>query len=412
MLDLNDPIVSELVKARVKLLLGKPWFGTLATRLELVDASTWCQTAATDGRHFFYNREFIKSLTLPELLFLVGHEVLHVVYDHLGRRNGRDPKLWNMAADYIINYTLKQEAVGTMPAQGLYDPKYTDEMTAEEVYELLKKNSVTIKMPLDQHLQLGDDDDDQDGEGKGQGQDSVDVTVTGKDGPPKLTEEDLQRIRSEIRSAAIQAAQQVGAGKVPAGVRRMIEALTQPKLDWRTLLDSHVRSSVKDDYTFQRISRRAWDTGMLFPSQDNLETVKLWCAIDASGSMSEEMLRDLLSEVKGIMQTFPDFEIGIMTFDTQIYNVQTFTPSNIHEIEEYPLAGGGGTMFECCWEYFKKEGIIPERFVMFTDGYPGGSWGDEQYCSTLFVIHGTTTIEAPFGVTAYYEEPSKLRSGA
>jgi predicted metal-dependent peptidase len=718
MLDLNDPIVSELVKARVKLLLGKPWFGTLATRLELVDASTWCQTAATDGRHFFYNREFIKSLTLPELLFLVGHEVLHVVYDHLGRRNGRDPKLWNMAClawgtpvlmadgtvqpiqrvlpgdhvaspfgpsrvlgnifsgikptvnfsvgtrnvratldhkfatstgtfeyaakitrdgghgyvlnsagnegvrsgelwndvvdgivvgngrdvyehlefpyaarahgeqvfaqavqhaalslaaasggsvsrghlgrrghhhgadtwkvcaaddyrhehifslarlvggtrillhgeeeqlgaavlpadhwgmgdrasadaifalsrrqaaarvdlaarygdsdvaavawaaaggshgasegtpriecarfsfregsgalqpvfdlvteagsffangilthncDYIINYTLKQEAVGTMPAQGLYDPKYTDEMTAEEVYELLKKNSVTIKMPLDQHLQLGNDDDDQDGEGKGQGQDSVDVTVTGKDGPPKLTEEDLQRIRSEIRSAAIQAAQQVGAGKVPAGVRRMIEALTQPKLDWRTLLDSHVRSSVKDDYTFQRISRRAWDTGMLFPSQDNLETVKLWCAIDASGSMSEEMLRDLLSEVKGIMQTFPDFEIGIMTFDTQIYNVQTFTPSNIHEIEEYPLAGGGGTMFECCWEYFKKEGIIPERFVMFTDGYPGGSWGDEQYCSTLFVIHGTTTIEAPFGVTAYYEEPSKLRSGA
>jgi predicted metal-dependent peptidase len=82
--NLDDPVVKAIVAARVNLLLEKPFFGTLATRLTLVDASSWCKTAATEGRHFYYNREFIKSLTPAQLRFLIGHEVLHVVYDHMG----------------------------------------------------------------------------------------------------------------------------------------------------------------------------------------------------------------------------------------------------------------------------------------------------------------------------------------
>lgn len=424
MTDLSDPIVAEIVKARIKLLFEKPFFGNLAARLILVDASSWCKTAATDGRHLYYNREFIKSLDIKkgELLFLVAHEVLHCVYDHLGRRGGRDPKMWNMANDYIINWTLIEEKVGAMPPQGLYDKRYTDAMTSEEVYDLLKKDSVTIKMPLDEHLELGNDDDKKDGQGNSQGQgQSVEVTVMGKDGPPKLSEEDLQRIRSEIKAAMIQAAQAVGAGKVPAGIRRMIEELTNPKLDWRSLLDAQIRSTVKDDYTFQRLSRRTMalnaagehgDGGFgyrvpLLPAQDVLNTIKIAVAIDTSGSMTEEMLRDFLSETYGIMVTFPSFEVHLFTFDTEIYEPKTFTPENIDEIKDYPMKGGGGTMFEACWEYMKREGIEPERFIMFTDGYPGGTWGDPNYCDTLFVIHGDHSRTAPFGITAYYEPKAK-----
>lgn len=292
-----------------------------------------------------------------------------------------------------------------MPPQGLFDRKYTDEMTAEEVYELLKKNSVTIKMPLDEHLEMAGEDGEGDG-GDQQGQ-SVSVTVTGKDGPPKLTEEDLQRIRNEIKSAVIQTAQQVGAGNVPAGIRRMIDSLIQPKLDWRSLLDAHVRSSVKDDYTFQRIARRTWSTGALMPAQNNMETVEVAVAIDASGSMTEEMLRDLLSETMGIMQTFPDFRVHLWTFDTEVYDYVVFTPENVHDVANYPLRGGGGTAFECCYEFMRREGIEPPRFVMFTDGYPNSTWGDPSYCDTLFIIHGNTSIVAPFGLTAYYDEPDK-----
>ena len=408
--DLNDPVYREIVSARVKLLFEKPFFGHLASRLIAVDASSWCKTAATDGRHLYYNREFVKALTKPELLFLICHEVLHCVYDHLGRRGGRDPKIWNMANDYIVNWTCKDQNVGTMPANGLYEAKWTDELHSEELYEILKKNSVTIKMPLDEHLELGTDTGDGDGDDGdgGKGGRSVEVTVMGKDGPPKLTEEDMAKIRNELKAALIQTAQAVEAGKIPAGVRRMIAELIQPKMDWRALLDAHIRSSIKDDFTFQRMSRRSWghseEPSAIFPAQNFMDTVDVAVSIDASGSMSEGMLRDILSETKGIMLTFRDFVLKLWTFDTQVYSYKEFTPENIDEIDTYAIGGGGGTMFECNWEYMKREGIEPNRFVMFTDGYPGGSWGDENYCDTLFVIHGNKTIVAPFGMTAYYEE--------
>jgi predicted metal-dependent peptidase len=421
--NLDDPVVKEIVTARVKLLFEKPFFGQLASRMVIVDASSWCKTAATDGRNFYYNREFIKGLSKAELLFLIGHEVLHCVYDHLGRRGARDPKIWNMANDYIVNWTLKDQGVGSMPSMGLYDPKYTDAMHSEELYELLKKNSVTIKMPLDEHLELSGQGGDEDGDGDGEqggdpkegpgggspGQKTVDVTVMGKDGPPKLTEADIQKIRNEIRAAVIQTATQLGAGKVPAGVRRMIAELIEPKMDWRALLDAHIRSSIKDDYTFRRMSRRSWGTGKItgrrfvMPAQDFMDTVDVAVSIDASGSMSESMLRDILSETKGIMLTFRDFKLKLWTFDTKVYSYREFGPENIDEIDTYAIGGGGGTLFECNWEHMKAEGIEPHRFVMFTDGYPGGSWGDENYCDTLFVIHGNDSIVAPWGMTAYYD---------
>ena len=73
----------KLVTARIGLLLRAPFFGNLATRLQLVNADDWCPTAATDGRRFFYNSEFIHKMPLKQVEFLFGHEVLHVVYDHI-----------------------------------------------------------------------------------------------------------------------------------------------------------------------------------------------------------------------------------------------------------------------------------------------------------------------------------------
>jgi predicted metal-dependent peptidase len=271
------------------------------------------------------------------------------------------------------------------------------------VYELLMANSTVVKMTLDDHLEMAGP-----GDGAGEGQ-TVEVRVMGKDGPPTLTEEDLQQIRNEVRAATMQAAQSVGADSVPAGVKRLIEEFTQPKMDWRTLLDSHIKSTIKDDFTFQKISRRSL-AGMgsgnetIMPGQSTLETIDIAVAVDMSGSISKEQARDMLSEVKGIMETFGDFRLHLWTFDTRVYGYKLFTANNLDEIMEYDPQGGGGTSFECNWDYMKEHQIEPERFVMFTDGYPGYGWGDPDYVDTLFVIHGTTSIVAPFGLTAYYEE--------
>ena len=105
------------------------------------------------------------------------------------------------------------------------------------------------------------------------------------------------------------------------------------------------------------------------------------------------------------MSQYSAFRIHLFCFDTEVHNPQTFTEQNLEEIKEYELAGGGGTEFDCCFDYMKEEGIVPQKFVMFTDGYPWGSWGDESYCDSLFIVHGGyggSTPEAPFGITVPY----------
>jgi predicted metal-dependent peptidase len=407
--DSSEPVANEIVAARVKLLLEKPFFGNLATRLEAVEAP-WCRSAATDGRRLYYNREFIKGLSRPHLLFLVAHEVLHCVLDHLGRRGTRDPKIWNMACDYIVNYILVNERIGTMPPMGLYDSRYTDEMSVYEVYNLLKQNSVTIKLPLDDHLDLGNDTRESDNTNHPGG--CVEVTVMGHNGPPLLDEHDMEKMRADLKADLLQIAQQVGAGNLPLGVKRMLANLIEPKLDWRTLLDAHIRSQMRDDYTFQRLSRRTWGTGAIMPAQNFRERVECWCAIDASGSTTQEMVTVFLSEVKGIMESYADFRIGILCFDTEVYNVYEFTPENFDEVYRYDIRGGGGTMFEAIVEYFKREDIEPNRLAIFTDGLPNAGWGDPTYCDTIFIIHSNPRITAPYGLTCHYEDADRLAKAA
>ena len=141
----DHEIRERIVQSRVRLLLKHPFFGNLATRLKIKNADDWCPTAATDGIHLFYNREFITPLSSDELDFLIGHEVLHCVFDHMERREGRDPQIWNMATDYVINGTLVREGLGKMPKEGLHDSKYYDK-NSDEIYGELKKNQVEIKV--------------------------------------------------------------------------------------------------------------------------------------------------------------------------------------------------------------------------------------------------------------------------
>ena len=398
----TDAAVREkIITARIALLLNAPFFGNLATRLKLVNADDWLPTAATDGRNFYYNSEFVNKLPQKQIEFLVGHEVLHVVYDHMGRVGDRDKRLYNAAADYCVNADLKQQRIGDFIPIGLYDRKY-DGWSSEEVYDDLYANADKIdidelmKHLLDEHL----DEDGQDGD-DGEGSDS---SGEGKNGRPgKMTAEEKKALRDEIREAVLQAAEAAGAGKLPAGVKRMINQLTNPQMNWRELIRQQIQSLVKSDYTWMKPSRRSWHMDAVFPGTNFAETIDVCVAIDASGSMSEGMLRDILSEVKGIMQSFDDFKLRVWSFDTDVYGMETFTPDNIDDIDTYDVQGGGGTMFEANWEFMKENEIAPKFFVMFTDGYPGNGWGDEDYCETLFVIHGTTSITAPFGQTAYYE---------
>ena len=402
---LDRDIREKLITARVGLLLRASFFGNLATRLKLVNADEWCPTAATDGRNFYYNSRFVDMLKPKEVEFLFGHEVLHCVYDHFGRRGDRDPMLFNIANDYCVNADLKKHRVGEFITSGpcLYDAKYQD-MSSEEIYDILYENAEKIDIGdlidkmLDEHL---------DGEGNGEGGKDGDGKENGK-GRPKLTPEERQQIKDEIKEAVLAAAAASdGAGNLPAGVKRIIEDMTAPKMNWRELLRMQLESTIKSDYTWMRNSRKGWHMDAVMPGMKLDPMIDIAVSIDASGSMGDKMLKDFLAEVAGIMEQFPNYRIHVVSFDTQVYNPQQFDSENLDDITGYEIMGGGGTDFDCVFQYFKDNEIEPKRHIMFTDGYPCGSWGDEQYCDTVFIMHGTTSIVPPFGQYAYYEEESR-----
>lgn len=395
----KNKIVEKLVTARVGLLLRHPFFGNLATRMKLIDASDWCSTLATDGRNFYYNLEFVDKLKPKEAEFGFAHEVLHNVFDHLGRRDERDPQLSNIAADFAVNQILKDERIGEVPSwiKIFQDNKYRG-MSYEEIYDDLYENAEKIDLAslgelLDEHL---------DGEGDGEGEGNGDGDKDGK-GRPRLTAEEKKKIRDEIKEAMVAAAQSAGAGNIPAGVARLIKDFTEPKMDWRQLLRMNIQSIIKSNFSFNRPNRKSMHSGAVLPGMMNEETIDVCVGIDMSGSISDEQAKDMISEVKGIMDEYVDFKLQLWCFDTEVYNYASFTGDTADEILNYEVKGGGGTAFEANWEFMKNEGIEPKRFIMFTDGYPCGTWGDQDYCETLFVIHGNESIVAPFGQTAYYK---------
>ena len=403
----NAEAKERLVTARIGLLLKQPFFGNLATRMKLVNADEWCPTAATDGRNFYYNSRFIMMLkNEKEVEFLFGHEVLHAVYEHIGRRvdNDHQAQLSNIAADYCVNGDLVQHRIGEMitTVPCLHDTKYYGwnyERVYDDLYENADKVDVSelVKQLLDEHLENEESTgsaDDPDSKQKKQEQGNK----------PTLSKEELQEIKDELKEAVVNAAKQTGAGNLPSGVKRIIQEITEPKMDWRELLRQQLESTQKSDYTWAKPSRRAWHMDAVLPGTDHEEMIDISVALDMSGSISDKQARDFLSEVKGITEDFNNYKIHIFSFDTEVYNPKDFTSENLDDIIEYEPEGGGGTDFECMFNYMKEEEINPKRLVVFTDGWPFGSWGDPNYCDTVWIIHGNDNPTPPFGTWSLYED--------
>jgi len=385
-----DPIIDKIITARVGLLLRHPFFGNLATRLIVKEASDWCMTAATDGRHIYFNRQFFEPLTVRQIEFVIAHEILHNVFDHMSRRDHRDPKIYNIAADYCVNGQLIRDKIGDeIPEIKIFHDTQYYGISAEEIYDKIKEkynNDELDKLGklLDEHI----DWEASDGNG---------------DNKPRYSKEEIKAIRDEMREAVLAAAQSVSAGNLPEGIKRLIKDMTETKMNWRELLSQQIQSTIKSNYSFSRPSRKAWHLNAILPGSTFEDTIDICIAIDMSGSIGNDQAADFLGEIKGIMQQYQDFNIKLWCFDTRVYNEQSFDAYNIDEFDSYEPAGGGGTSFRCNWDFMKENDISPKKFIMFTDlGVWDNDFGDDDYCETIFIAHSTDDV-APHGITCRYD---------
>jgi predicted metal-dependent peptidase len=414
--EIDDELIQEslncIIKSRMTMLFKHPFFGQLALRLKLVPSSRdWCPTAATDGRNFYFNPAFIAELDAKENVFLVAHELGHCIYEHFMRGGGRDPKLFNIAGDYIINNTLDTELVkpgGDYARIITYVKPYLnhkyDGWTTEEVYDDLQQQKDSGGKPeedgelIDVHIDVsGSGSGDEDGvETQG------DPGLSGK--PEKLDEEAQKQLGNEMKDALIQAAAAAGAANVPADMKRLIKDLLEPEMDWREIIRAQVESSLKSNYTFLRPNRKGWHLAAILPGMDRDVKIDVSLAIDTSGSISQSMLTEFVSEIAGIMDQYDQYRIRIWQFDTAVYGYEEFSSDDGNDIREYNIRGGGGTSFQANWDYMVKNEIEPDQFIVFTDGMPHGGWGNPDYCDTVFLIHTEYGRPvAPFGQSVYYE---------
>jgi predicted metal-dependent peptidase len=145
----------------------------------------------------------------------------------------------------------------------------------------------------------------------------------------------------------------------------------------------------------------------VMPGMNPGEEIDVVVFIDMSGSISVKQGQSFLSEVAGMMEAFDSYRIRVACFDTEVYNMQTFTSENLDTVDGYQIMGGGGTDFECIFRYLKDQAIEPNRLIVFTDGYPCGSWGDPDFADTTWIIHGDPNPNPPFGQYALYDDHRK-----
>jgi predicted metal-dependent peptidase len=376
----QQQIEEKLITARIRLLIREPFFGSMATHLNIIRDDETFNTAATDGRNFFYNLEFINGLTIQETEFLFAHEVLHNVFEHHFRKEHRNHLLWNIACDYAVNAILIESDIGDALDDILFEEKYKNKC-AEEIYDDLYKNVDKLDLQclsdklLDEHLDKLED--------KGK----------------SLSEEEKNKIRSEIRESLLNSFQ-TAAGDVPDSIKRLVRELTEPKMNWKELLRQSIQSSIKNDFSFYRPSKKGRSDGFVIPGMIKENALDICVAVDTSGSISEKILTEMLTEIKGIMEQYTDYQIRIWSFDTEVHQEMIYRSDECGDITEYEAKGGGGTLYECNFSYMKENDIHPKILMIFTDMCPCNGWGDSDYCDhVIFVNYANTEVVAPYGTT-------------
>ena len=364
----NKTVEDYLRHAKIELMTKSVFLSTICLSLKhkFTDA---LPTAGTDGLTIMYNPEFFANLTAAERTGLLAHEVWHVAFNHFARVNGRDKRTWNIAGDYVINLML-HEAGYKLPQGGLLDKQYKD-MSTEEVYELVK----------------------QDEENQPEYDNFIEDLLDAPDGTKEA--DVFDKVTDVIIQAQIQSkAAGKEHGEIPGEIARAIDELINPKLPWNQLLTRFLTSMIKDDYTWTRPNKRFFPQHYL-PSQHSPTIGDIVVAIDTSGSVTDEDLLEMLSEIQDIRDIYKPESLKIIDCDWEIHNV--FTVDKHDNILNLKFTGGGGTSFQPVIDYCDAH--QPQLLIYFTDLYAEELAEEPTY--PIMWICNSDHEPAPFGETIY-----------
>lgn len=352
-------------RARMTMLANHPFFGDMAMKMEIkLDDTLPMPTAATDGDDLFFHPDFVKKLTPPELVFVMGHEVLHAALQHVQRMGNKDGR-WQIATDIVVNQLLVNNQVGKMPKGLIYEPNLFQlgEGSVDKIYDLLKPEDIKDKQPMD------------------------DFKPGGKKGNDPV---EAAKWRARIQQAADNAK---AAGKMPGDIETILDQCGESTVAWEDEIFNEITSDKGEERTYAKRNRRYAALDVLMPGNYGDKTGDLVFAIDCSGSTSDDMVKRIGGEVRKAAKVLKPEKVHILYFDTRVLKHEQYNWDDDFEVH---AVGRGGTAFSPVFDYINEQKIDPQHCIVATD-LGSDDFGIEPDYPVLWCVMDACSDYAAFG---------------
>ena len=401
---------NRIVSARTNILFKHGFFGLLLmhTGLKLSDEkdTAWIE----DGDTLVYNPEFIGKLNDKELQYTLMHLILHIILKHSERGQKTENPGYYKAADIVINSNILQ--FNNNNQQSIYLSEYGGiqqhhapngeegwRYTVEKVMDMLEKEPSNLRWERWDFIE----------ENRDSSQSGWDIHEVG-DADESVSEKWKNYIYKAceiIKKSDKYDSKVLGLnyGLIPGFILKKINEIQKSKLDWRTILNNFIEEDFVD-YSLLPPDRRFSDNDFFLPDFNvkDEKPEKILFMIDTSGSMNQESIQRVYSEVYGAVEQFSGkLEGWLGFFDAAVVEPKPF--ESISDLKKITPSGGGGTSFDVIFDYVRDsmKDDPPNSIIILTDGWD--NFPDESAAMGIPVLWILTeNTDVPWGKKIYLNE--------
>lgn len=381
----------DINEVKKRMLRKYPSFGSTINNVKY-EINNSIETACTDGKAIYFNPTFMQSLNSEEQVFIFSHEVCHIALNHILRSKGKQPYFWNVATDAVINQHLVHD--GLTMVEGAIDIKDALEYDAEELYNKLLEESKKNQQEDQGNSGNGSDNQSQQGNynngvynshsmwedavkeheketNSNQKQPDQNQNCEQNNKQPKISEKDAfkeneeekynraKEIMNNLKKARKDNSLTDYGSYNNIGKVGKAKAVT----NWKKLLIKEL--NLEDEKWGHRFSDANNNYAARIEDVEIDEQAETEIILDVSGSVSKELLKSFLRQVKHILK---NSKIKVGTFSNIFHGFVEIKKEK--DIDNLTLNIGGGTNFECASRAFTKRKDVNK--ICFTDGEDGG----------------------------------------
>lgn len=306
-----EVLVNKMIS---RIAFDEPFFSVILSKQIRVQDPT-CKTMWVDGMRLGYNPDFVKELDRDELKGVLIHEVMHLVHLHHLRRGNRHPFKWNVAGDFVINWSLVK------PSDPRNSYKLPEGCLLDAQYEGMSTDQVYSTLPEFPPGGNGNGDGDGDGDGR---PNPLGEVRDQKNGDGTAMSEHEKKVAGHEMKVTVNQAYDAAKrqGNCPAGIERLVEDMNDPKLPWKEILSRFTGEKAKTDLSWSVPNRRWLQQNIILPGPDGETFGKPVMVCDTSCSIDSKMLQEVVSEMMGCLSMFDeegmDVTLTCMSCDTKV----------------------------------------------------------------------------------------------